>query len=158
MCPDFFPRCGHCCSHNASNLTCVYNTPPSKTWSTSVGLFHRPLLTAATHHKHVLQSVNMSSQFPAGLQCDPVQMVQVVQQEYVLVDGACLYLRVNIENTVHLWKHHSYCLQSQTRGHNTGLPSAIWSPMTMTNELLTLQPVIIHVYWTQSLRMLHFFR
>ena len=40
---------------------------------------------------HVQQSVDMSIQLPAGLQCDPVQMAEVVQQEYVLVGGACLH-------------------------------------------------------------------
>ena len=35
--------------------------------------------------QHVQQSVDMSIQLPAGLQCDLVQMVEIVQQEYVLV-------------------------------------------------------------------------
>ena len=52
MCPDFFLGCysgDHCCSHNASILTCVFSTRPSRTWSTDVAKFHRPLLKAATH-------------------------------------------------------------------------------------------------------------
>ena len=52
--------------------------------------------------QNMQQSVNMSIQLPAGLQCDPVQMADVVQQEYVLVSGAWLYPRVNVRNTVHL--------------------------------------------------------
>ena len=60
--------------------------------------------------QHVQQSVDMSIQFPAGLQCDPVQTAGVVQQEYVLIGGAWLYHRVNVANTVHLSKHNSYCL------------------------------------------------
>ena len=37
--------------------------------------------------QHVQQSVRMCAQLPADLQCDPVQMAEVVQQDYVLVDG-----------------------------------------------------------------------
>ena len=55
----------------------------------------------------VQQSVDMSIQLTAGLQCDSVQMTKV--------GGAWLYPRVNIANNVHLSKHHSYCLHSQNR-------------------------------------------
>ena len=65
--------------------------------------------------QHVQQSVDMSIQLPSGLKCDPLQMAEVVQQECVLLGGGWLYPRVNVENTVHLSKHHSYCLQSQNR-------------------------------------------
>ena len=37
------------------------------------------------------QSVDMSIQLPSALQYDPVQMAEVVQQEYVLVCRAWLY-------------------------------------------------------------------
>ena len=67
---------------------------------------------------HVQQSVNVSIQLPAYLQCDPVKMAVVVQQEYVLVGWTWLYRRVNVANTVHLSKHHNYCLQNQNRGCN----------------------------------------
>ena len=46
-----------------------------------------PLIHCA---QHVQQSADMSVQFPAGLKCEPVQMAEVVQQEYVLVSGARL--------------------------------------------------------------------
>ena len=45
-----------------------------------------------------------------------------VQQEYVLISRTWLYPRVNVANTVHLSKHHSYCLQSQNRGHKDRPP------------------------------------
>ena len=48
------------------------------------------------------QSADIPIQLPAGLQCDPVQMAEVVQQNYVLVDGAWLYSRVNVANTIDL--------------------------------------------------------
>ena len=65
--------------------------------------------------QHVQQSVDMSIHLPTGLQCDPIQMAEVVQQEYVLVGGAQFYRRVNVANTVHLSKHHKYCLQCRKR-------------------------------------------
>ena len=80
---------------------------------------------------HAQQSVNMSIQLPTGLQCD---LIQMVQQEYVFVKGTWLYPKVNVANTVHLSKHHSYCLQSQNRGHGDRLPEC--RLMTMTNEPL----------------------
>ena len=58
--------------------------------------------------QHVQKSVHMSIQLPAGLQCDPVQMAEVVQQEYMLIIRTWLYPRVNVANTVHC-----YCLQCQ---------------------------------------------
>ena len=60
-------------------MTCVCTPRPSKTWSTDVGMFQRPLPKSAKH-KHVQQSVDMSIQLPAGLQCNPVQMAEVQQQ------------------------------------------------------------------------------
>ena len=48
--------------------------------------------------QHVQQSIDMSIQLPAGLQCNPVQMDEVVQQEYVLAGRAWLYPIVNVAN------------------------------------------------------------
>ena len=88
---------------------------------------HRPLLKEATHPpihcvQHVQNSVEMTLLLPAGLQCNPVEMAEVVQQEYVLIGGAWLFPRANVANTVHLSTHHSYCLQSQNRGPKDRLP------------------------------------
>ena len=48
--------------------------------------------TPPTHcDQHVQQSIDIPTQLPAGLQCDPVQMAEDVQQEYVLVGGAWLH-------------------------------------------------------------------
>ena len=48
--------------------------------------------TPSTHGaQHVQQSLDMSIQFPAGLQCDHVQMAEVAHQESVLDGGAWLY-------------------------------------------------------------------
>ena len=65
----------------------------------------------------VQQSVDMTIQLPACLQCDPVQSAEVLQQEYVLVGGTLVYHRENVVNTVHISKYQRYCLQSQNRGH-----------------------------------------
>ena len=64
----------------------------------------------------------MSIQLPVGLKCDPVQMAEVVQQEYILVGRARLYPGVNVANTVYLSNHHGYCLQSQNKGRKDMSP------------------------------------
>ena len=48
--------------------------------------------------QHVQQPVNMSIQLLAGLQCDPIQMAEVVHQEYILISRALLYSIVNLAN------------------------------------------------------------
>ena len=53
MCQDFFPGCGHRCSHNASILRCVCTMRPSRTWSTGVIIFYRSLLKAMTNHRYM---------------------------------------------------------------------------------------------------------
>ena len=58
-----------------------------------------PLIHCA---QHVQQSVNTSIQLPAVLECDPVQMAEVFQQEYILVVGAWLYHRVTVASTIYL--------------------------------------------------------
>ena len=63
--------------------------------------------------QHVHQSVYVYFQLPSGLQCDPIQIVEVVQQEYILISGVWLSPRVNVANTFHLSKNHSYCMQRQ---------------------------------------------
>ena len=78
--------------------------------------------TPINYAQHVQQSVNISIQFLAGLQCDPVQMFEVVQQEYILVGGAWLYPRVNGANTVYLSKYYRYCLKNQNRGSKDRSP------------------------------------
>ena len=52
--------------------------------------------------QHVNQSVDMSILLPTGIQCDSVQIAEVVQQEYALVGRVWLYPRVNVANTDHL--------------------------------------------------------
>ena len=89
---------------------------PPRTWSTGRNVPHATDESSDTPQihcaQHVQQSVDMSIQLPAGLQCDPVPMAEVFQHVYVLFDGGWLYSRVNVANTVHLSKHYSYWLQS----------------------------------------------
>ena len=47
----------HHCSHNASILMCVCIMQPFRTWSTGVGMSHRPLLKAATHHRYTVPNM-----------------------------------------------------------------------------------------------------
>ena len=58
--------------------------------------------------QHVQHSIEMSIQVPTGLP-------EIVQQEYALFGGSGLYPRVNVVNTVHLSKLHSYYLQRRKR-------------------------------------------
>ena len=79
--------------------------------------------TPPIHHaQYMQQSINMSIQLPSGLQCDPVQKAEVVQEKYILIGGTCMYPSVNVANILHFSKHHSYCLQSQNRGHKDRSP------------------------------------
>ena len=48
-------------------------------------------------------------------------MAEVVQQQYILGE-AWLFPGVNVVNTVHLSKHHSYSLLSRNRGHRDRIP------------------------------------
>ena len=69
MGPDFFHACssgGHRCSHDASMLTCICITRPSRTWSTGVGMFDRLLLKAATHHRYIVPNMCNSSICPSS--------------------------------------------------------------------------------------------
>ena len=112
------------------DFACVCDMCPSGTWSTGVEIFHRPLLKVATHYRHIMPNMcsNLSicpSSFPTSLQCDPFQMAEVVQQEYVLVGGAWFNPRVNVGNTVHLSNHHSYACRVKREGAKIGLLCAI---------------------------------
>ena len=106
--------------------------------------------------KHVQQSINMSIQLPIDLQCDTIQMAEVVQQEYVLISGAWLYPIVNVANTVHLSKHHNYCLQSQNRGHKDRPPEHHLIANDR-DKWITNATTPEYAQWTQSLRVLHLF-
>ena len=113
--------------------------------------------------QHVLHSNDMSIQLPAGQQCEPVQMAEIVQQEYILVRGAWLYPSVNVTNTVHLSKHQSYCLQRQNRGRKDK-PSELRLITDVHDKWIanTTTPQYAHIIpwcqWTQSLRSCILFR
>ena len=90
-------------------------------------------------------------------------MAEIVQQEYVLVGWTLFYPRVNVTNTVHLSKHHSYCLQRQNRGlkdrylecHLIADDRDKWITNSTTPQYAHIIPLC---QWTQSLRVLHFFQ
>ena len=90
---DFFP--GYCCGVSpllakcvdfdvrlyyaiVSNLVYGCGNVPQNTAESS----DTPPMHCAQHVQH---PVDMSIQLPAGLRCDPVQMAEIGQQEYVLV-------------------------------------------------------------------------
>ena len=115
MCPDFFPGMllrrpllqAQCVDLDVrpyyvavQNLVYACGNVPQSTIETS----DTPPIYSA---QHVKQSFDMSIQLPTGLDCDPVQMAEVIQREYLLVCGAWLYPRVNVANTLHLLNYHS---------------------------------------------------
>ena len=85
----------------------------------------------------------MSIQLPAGLQCDPVQMAEVVQQ-YVLVGGTWLYPRVNVANNVHSQSTTVTPYRMKTKGAKTGLLIAD----NRDKKVLSLQPLSVHILYT----------
>ena len=93
--------------------------------------------------QHVQQSVDMSIHLPAGLQCDSIQMAEVVQLIYLLICRAWLYPRVNVANTLTSQSTTVSACRVKTDGAKTGLLSAIWSPIIIINESLMLNPLSV---------------
>ena len=104
MCPDFFPwmlfrrppLLAQCVDLDVrllyatiQNLVYGCGTVPQTTAENS----DTPTIQC---DQYVQQSVDMSTQLPSSLKCDPVQMAEVVQQEYVFVGGTWLYPRVTV--------------------------------------------------------------
>ena len=141
--PGFLPWMCHRCFHNASILTCVCITRPSESGLRVLGCF--------THHcwrqRHIVLDMwsNPSicpMQLHAGLQFPPFKWLKLFNRSTY---SSVVVPRVNFANTAHLSKHHSYCLQNKNRGRKKiGFLSSSWSPITVTNESLTLQPLIMH--------------
>ena len=77
-------------------------------------------------------------QLPAALQCDPVQMAEVVQQEHLFDSGHGYTLEWMFQALFTYQSTTVTACRVKTEGAWTGL-SATWSPMTVTNESLTLQ-------------------
>ena len=85
MCSDFFPGCCsgcHHCSHYASIITYVCTTQPSRTWSAGVGMFHKPVLKAATYHQYIVPNMcsNPSvcpSSFPQAYSAIPFKWLKL---------------------------------------------------------------------------------
>ena len=155
MCPDFFNgRCsgGHRCSHNASILTCVCTTRPFRTWSTGVGMFYRSLLKAAIHHcpdklcpicaaiRRYVHPAYRRSRMRHRSNDWSYSLGTRTRRWGMAVPT------VNVESTVHLWKHHSSACRVEAEGVKTGLLCAIWSPMTMTNVSPT-QPLSMRILY-----------
>ena len=70
------------CPHNESIFTCICTTRPSSTWCRGVGMFHRPLLKAATHHRYTVPN-NCSnppicpSRFPQAYNATPFKWLRL---------------------------------------------------------------------------------
>ena len=153
MCPDFCSGCcsgGHRFSHNASILTCFSTTRPSRTWSTGVGKFHRPLLKAATHHGYIVSNMcsNSSicpSSFPHAYNAIPLKWLNLFNRSTYSSMGHGCTLEWLLQTLFTSRSTTVTICRVKTEGAKTDLLSAIWSQMTVTNESLTLQPVSMHL-------------
>ena len=121
-------------------------TRPYRTWSTGVGMFHRPLLNAATHHGYTV--INMCSNSSICPSSFP-QAYNVTPFKWLKSFNWSTYSSAGHGRTLE-WMLHCSLLKApqllptvKTEGAKTGLLSAIWSPMIVTNES-TLQPSV----WT----------
>ena len=162
MCPDFFPGCcsgGHSCSHSASILTCLYYAVVQ---NLVYGCGNVPQTTAEsrdTSPTHVQQSVDMFIPFsrrPAmqsrSSSCSCSTGVRTVRWGMVVPYSEC-------------YKHCSPLKAPQllpavkTKDAKIGLLSADNRNKWNTNTTTPQYPHIIPwCQWTQSLRVLHFFR
>ena len=94
----------------------------------------------------------------------PVQMAQVILNNLFnrsthSTAGHGYTVRGLLQNLFTFQSSMLTACRVKTEDAKTDLLSAIWSPMTVTNESLTLQPLSMHIICQseQSLRVLHFF-
>ena len=142
MNPDYFPECcsgGHRWSQNATILKRVCTRRFSMVYG--CGNVSRPLLKAATHHRYIV--INMcsnSSICPSSFQ----QAYYATPFKWLKVLNRSTYSPKGYGCTLEWMLQTPFTSQSTTV---TGLLSAISSPMTVTNESLTLQPLSIHILY-----------
>ena len=74
--------------------------------------------------KHVQQSVDISSQLPAGLQCDPIQMAELRQQVQDAWDN------LSQDDIRHLYVRLHACVAA--RGAKLCTDVTVWAPLTVT--------------------------
>ena len=109
--------------------------------------------------QHMHQSIDKSIQLPAGLQCDPIQMAQIVQQycsTYSSAGHGCtLECMMPTLFTSQSTTVTAYSLKTESA--KTGLLSAIWSPMALRTELLALHTLYPGANEQSSWRCCNFF-
>ena len=95
MCLDFFPGCVWAAIAPRKCIVLDVRLYYSAVQNLVYGCGNVPQTTAESSDtspihcaQHVQQSVDVSFQFRAGLQCDPIKMAKILQQEYVLGGGA----------------------------------------------------------------------
>ena len=136
MCPDFFPGCclgSHCCSHNASILTCICTMWPSRTWSMDVGMFHRPLLRTATHHQYIVPNMcsNLSicpSSFPWAYNATLFKWLKLFSRSMYSSERHGCTLELMFQTLFTSESTTVTACRVKTESAKTGHRSAIWSP------------------------------
>ena len=170
MCPDFFPgysSSSHRCSHNASILTYICTTQPSRTWSTGVRMFHRSPRKAATHYQYIVPNIcgNPSicpSAFPQTHNANPLKGLKLSNRSEHLYSSVghgctleCMWQTLFISQSTT-----ATASRVSTGGAKRGLlsPSDCRWPWRIIN---ITAPQCAHVtpwcQWTQSLSVLHFY-
>ena len=131
MCPDFLPgnSGGPPLLAQCVNLVRLYYATVQ---NLIYGYENVPQITAESIDtppihcvQQVQQYVEMSIQLPQTYIVTALKWLKLFNRSTYLSARHILYSRVNVVNTVHLSKRHSYCLQCQNKGANTGFLSAI---------------------------------
>ena len=141
MCPDFFPGCcsgGHCCSHIVSIFTCICTLCPSR--------YGNVPQTTVTHHQYLVPNMcNNPSICPSSfLQAYTVTSFKWLKlfnrSTYSMVGHGCP-LEWMLQTLFTYERTTITACRAKTGGAKTDLLSANCSPLTVTNESLTLQPL-----------------
>ena len=151
MSSDFSLGCDHRCSHNVSILTCVCTTRPSRTWSTGVGVFHRPLLKAATHHRYTVPNMcSNSSVCPSSFP----QAYNVTQFKCPNCNNRCKMLGT-IYRRMTFGTFMTDCMKEYTaalppEGATLCIYVTVWVPLTVTCVSFGLNFIIYSLIWPIS--------
>ena len=130
-------------------------TRPSRTWSTGVGMFHRPLLEAATYHRYIVTNTcsNRSicpPSFPQTYNVTPFKWLKMFNRSMYSSAGHCCDLEWMLQTLFTSQSTTVTVCRVKTEGAKIGLLSVIRSPMTVTNESLTLHPLSMHIIYPRS--------
>ena len=104
--------------------------------------------TSLIHYaQHVQQSVYMSIQLPADIQCDPFKWPKLFNRSMYSSEGHGCTLEWMLQTLFTSQSTTVTACRVKIEGAKKGLLNAIRLLMTMTNELLTLQSLGMHILY-----------